>query len=215
MLKNLCKNLCKSSATPGRPVDKTKDEAIFIAARDLLLINGIQSFTMESVASKAGVSKATLYSRFSNREQLIQAVVLYQSDLLAIDLELQGTDDIYNTLLTFSVQLLEFILSDPYQNLVRALLSSPDISPELLQQIYLHGPYNTHEKLVAWLMEAAQAGALQNIQPECAELFCGMLTGMNWVKISYHQPVDRSAEYIRQQAERAVQSFLTLYRAPA
>ncbi len=58
-------------AASGRPVDRNKDIAILQAARQILLFEGASVLTMEAVAAKAGVSKATLYSRFGNRNALI------------------------------------------------------------------------------------------------------------------------------------------------
>lgn len=204
----------KKSAPAGRPVDRSKDEAIFIAARELLFGQGIQSFTMEAVATNAAVSKATLYSRFSNREQLLQAVVQYEASTLAADLQngLHSNLNLYDTLMTFSVRLLEFSLDPAYQNLLRTLPYSPDISAELLQQIYQQGPEHIHQQLTAWVMNAQQAGLLHSCSAESTDLFCGMLMGMNWVKISYNQPIDNSPEAIKQQAEKAVNIFLQLYQ---
>ena len=55
------------TANSGRPIDRSKDTAILLAARKLLIQEGVGAVTMEAVATEAGVSKATLYSRYSNR----------------------------------------------------------------------------------------------------------------------------------------------------
>ena len=47
----------------GRPIDRSKDIAILLAAREILLKDGPGARTMEAVASKASVSKATLYTQ--------------------------------------------------------------------------------------------------------------------------------------------------------
>lgn len=207
----------KKSTPAGRPLDRSKDEAIFMAARELLFGQGIQFFTMEAIASRAAVSKATLYSRFANREQILQAVVQYEASTLAADLKtgLQSNLSLYDTLMTFSIRLLQFSLDPAYQTLLRTLPHSAEISAELLQQIYQQGPEHIHQQLTEWVMHAQQAGLLQACSAESTELFCGMLMGMNWVKISYNQPVDNSPEAIKLQAEKAVNIFLKLHQVKA
>ena len=55
------------SVKPGRPVDQQKDRDILEAARQLAFEGGPKALTMDRVASRAGVSKATLYARYANR----------------------------------------------------------------------------------------------------------------------------------------------------
>lgn len=59
----------------GRPRSEQVDEAILEAGLDLLATAGFDRLTMEGVAARAGVSKATLYLRWSSREDLVVAVV--------------------------------------------------------------------------------------------------------------------------------------------
>ena len=67
----------------GRPVDRSKDNAILQAARHLLSTQGVGSLSMEAVAKLAGVSKATLYNRFANRQLLIEAVLRSQTEFFS------------------------------------------------------------------------------------------------------------------------------------
>jgi AcrR family transcriptional regulator len=55
---------------PGRPRDPGLDVAIRAAAIDLLGEAGYARLSMEKVASRAGVSKASLYLRWPNKEAL-------------------------------------------------------------------------------------------------------------------------------------------------
>lgn len=59
----------------GRPRSAEADEAIINAGLDLLATIGFDRMTMEGVAEQAGVSKATLYLRWSSKEDLIVAVI--------------------------------------------------------------------------------------------------------------------------------------------
>jgi AcrR family transcriptional regulator len=57
---------------PGRPRSARADEAIVEAVLDLLADGTtIEALSIESVAAKASVGKATIYRRWANKEQLI------------------------------------------------------------------------------------------------------------------------------------------------
>lgn len=57
----------------GRPRDPDVDEAIVNAALDVLADDGLSGFSVEAVALRAGVGKATIYRRFDGREDLLAA----------------------------------------------------------------------------------------------------------------------------------------------
>jgi AcrR family transcriptional regulator len=54
----------------GRPRSEKAKQAILIAARELLLEQGVQAMSMEDVAERAGVSKATIYRWWGSKELL-------------------------------------------------------------------------------------------------------------------------------------------------
>ncbi len=56
---------------PGRPRDPSRDVAIVQATLELLADGGYSALTMEAVAARAGVGKATLYRRYPGKEQLV------------------------------------------------------------------------------------------------------------------------------------------------
>lgn len=55
----------------GRPRDDTRDEAIREAVVDLLAEVGFSRLTMDSVAARAGVGKATIYRRWTTKTDLV------------------------------------------------------------------------------------------------------------------------------------------------
>lgn len=55
----------------GRPRDPSRDEAIIDSAIDLLVRDGYDRLSMENVAAEAGVGKATVYRRWSNKAELV------------------------------------------------------------------------------------------------------------------------------------------------
>ena len=59
----------------GRPKDASKKEDILLAASDLFLQRGFHGTSMDALAQAAGVSKATVYSHFTDKNALYQALI--------------------------------------------------------------------------------------------------------------------------------------------
>jgi AcrR family transcriptional regulator len=59
----------------GRPRSAEADAAIERATLELLPEHGLRGLSMEEVARRAGVSKATLYRRFSSKKELVEAAL--------------------------------------------------------------------------------------------------------------------------------------------
>jgi AcrR family transcriptional regulator len=60
---------------PGRPRDERATEAIIEAALRQLATHGYARISMESVASEAGVARATVYRRFKDKADLITTAI--------------------------------------------------------------------------------------------------------------------------------------------
>jgi len=64
---------------PGRPRDPEVDEAILAAAVDLLAEAGYARLTMDQVAARAGVGKASVYLRWPNKVALVAEAIQHRS----------------------------------------------------------------------------------------------------------------------------------------
>ena len=62
---------------PGRPRSQASHEAIIRATLELLLEGGYGPLTMEAVRTRAGVGKATIYRRWSSKEELVRDAIVY------------------------------------------------------------------------------------------------------------------------------------------
>jgi len=61
--------------SPGRPRSTEADEAILVAAVELFAEVGLEGLTVEEVAARAGVGKATIYRRYQGKVDLVIAAV--------------------------------------------------------------------------------------------------------------------------------------------
>lgn len=69
---------------PGRPRERRVDRAIITATLEIFADEGYHALSMESVAARAGVGKATIYRRWPGKKELvIDALAALNDDLLA------------------------------------------------------------------------------------------------------------------------------------
>ena len=61
---------------PGRPRSEASHQAIIQATLGLLLEAGYGPLTMEAVRTRAGVGKATIYRRWSSKEELVRDAIV-------------------------------------------------------------------------------------------------------------------------------------------
>ena len=69
---------------PGRPRSAAADQAIVEATIGLLLEVGYRALSVEAVARRAGVGKATIYRRYPSKRELVAAAVRYLNQDLAL-----------------------------------------------------------------------------------------------------------------------------------
>lgn len=70
----------RADAPRGRPRSIEVDHAIAEAALDVLADQGIAAFSVEAVAHRAGVGKATVYRRYAGRDEVLAAALDYLRD---------------------------------------------------------------------------------------------------------------------------------------
>jgi AcrR family transcriptional regulator len=72
--------------TRGRPRSAEAHAAILEAAIALLVEEGYRGFSMERVAERAGVGKATIYRRFASKDELLkEAIASLSADFEYVD----------------------------------------------------------------------------------------------------------------------------------
>ncbi|WP_412516459.1 TetR/AcrR family transcriptional regulator [Actinomadura madurae] len=64
-----------SDRAPGRPRSREADTAILNAALESLIERGVEATSIEQVARRAGVTRATVYRRFPDKTRLLIAAV--------------------------------------------------------------------------------------------------------------------------------------------
>lgn len=113
---------------PALPTDEDDStrQRILDSARELYIEFGLRRTTMEDIAKRAGMGRATLYRRFSDKDQLFQAVIMrdVQRDLVTIEGAIQHLDNALDSLLEAFVQAATLTHQNPL--IQRLLQTEPD-----------------------------------------------------------------------------------------
>ena len=113
---------------PGRPRSETARVAILEAAGDLLLEGGLGATTIEGIAARAGVSKATIYKWWPSRGAIaLDGLLARVQDSITIP-EGAGTVDA----LIYQIDALVAIFLDPRSGpLMRAIASQVETDADM------------------------------------------------------------------------------------
>lgn len=112
------------------------NDQVLDAALALFIESGLRRTTMDDVAGKAGIGRATIYRRFGDKDQLVQAVILRecQQQLALIEQRLKGVESAVDALLEAFV--LSVTGAHRHPLLIRLLSSEPDtILPYLTTEL--------------------------------------------------------------------------------
>ncbi len=110
----------------GRPRDTGVDEAVLTAAVDLLAEVGYARLTMDQIAARAGVGKASVYLRWPNKVALVAEAIQQHS---AVVPDVPDTGSLREDMLTFLRALLR--RKSSAQRALAAVTSEIASNPEL------------------------------------------------------------------------------------
>lgn len=174
----------RATATPAVPVTgrptNAKAAAILDAARRVFLTRGYGDASMEAIARRAGVSKATLYSHFEGKEQLFAAIVTAECQRLSLQLELSGTEELAlgQALHRIGRTFLELITSAQGLDIYRIVVAEIARFPELGRVLYESGSLQLMERLAELIADARDRGKLTAPDPQrAAAHFIGLMRG--------------------------------------
>lgn len=109
----------------GRPRNRQADTAILKATVSLLGESGFQNLTMEQVARRAGVGRATVYRRWKTKEEMI----INALDTLMADFDVTATGDLHGDLFAMTCWLRNGLLTAPEGRLLPHLAAQAVSDP--------------------------------------------------------------------------------------
>lgn len=185
-------------------------KAMLSAASQSFHEEGYRSASVDSIAQRAGVSKATVYSHFKSKEGLFRAVV---EELVSPILEHlpppRPVDDVREELIRFAETLSKFLLSPEKVEWDRMMVATAKRFPQLANNYFEAGPAQGMRRLAAFLSAQDEAGSLVVSDPEFStELLCGMLFG---TRILRNLVCNQQSTLDRPRIEKVIDAFLKVH----
>ncbi len=210
-----------------------KREQILRAALEVFLDVGFERATTDGIASRAGVSKATLYNHFDDKRSLFAACVKAEADALeAGALEAcvppatrrdpgiaAGPPDrasVESTLRALGVRVLRHLLSRSIDTLHTVTVAEARRFPELGRTLYEAGFQRIRSTLAAFLQKGLPPGALSLEDPLVAAGHLVWLCISDF-KLRLELGVERTIrdDEVHRAVNEGVEVFLRAYGGPS
>lgn len=175
----------------GRPRDHARDEAIHQAALEILADVGYDRITVESIAARAHVSKATIYRRFKNKQEILMSAMREHAACTLPRIDKGNLRDDLIALISEHVKLLK----GPEGELTMSLLAIAHRDPELGKLLNQTSPIDADNESAALFARAIARGDISkkaNIS-FLSEVVPSIITNRIFIT---HQPV--SQKFIEQ-----------------
>ncbi len=200
---------------PARPSTLRKVQQIFDAARTVFLEFGYDASSMEVIAKRAGVSKATVYAHFTNKEDLFEAMIrqecqgiadgIYQPDA--------NSEDLAGELRKMARNVTALFAGGDGLAVYRILVPVAPRFPRLGEVFYAEGPLSGRENFAEFLRLAHQRGRLKIPNPTlAAEQFMSLIRG-DLALDAMLLVAPRPQEEVEALIEGGIAVFLNAYRA--
>jgi AcrR family transcriptional regulator len=119
-------------ARPGRPRSESRRAAILAAAGELMLEGGLAAATMEAIAARAGVGKATIYKWWPSRGAVaLEGFMVRAADSWSLP-ESASAPEALRVLATSAVRL---FVGTPAGQLMRSLAADAQSQPEIARAL--------------------------------------------------------------------------------
>ena len=174
--------------------------------------------SVEAIAAAAGVSKMTIYSHFTSKEGLFEAVIRQRTDRVMGGLagvEALDPKQPQRALLAIGEQFLTLAREDGALGQFRAIYGAAGAQPEACRAFYRQGADRLISDLAAYLRRADAEGTLKIRHPrQAADLFLSMFLGDGHIRglLMLDMPDARENRALLREAVRV---FITAYaKAP-
>jgi TetR/AcrR family transcriptional repressor of mexJK operon len=203
--------------SPRQRRSASKRKAILEAAADAFLTNGYDGTSMDDVATRAAVSKPTVYKYFADKERLFAAIVLATTDQVVALVRLIGetlaeTDELEQVLTRLARRLITTLMEPRMVRLRRLIIANAERFPDVGRAWYENGFERVLAALAGSFRELAQRGLLDLEDPlVAADHFVGLLL---WIPLNQAMFTGRTSPSRREldtYARAAVGAFLDGY----
>lgn len=207
------------SAHPGMAMEagSAKRRQILEGARSVFAAEGYERASVDQIAARAGVSKATVYNHFRDKKALFIAAVVESCDRFREELAGKVADpsgDVQTVLREIGTHVMTASLAPAAVSLYRHAIAEAERMPEIGRLVYERGTLALQELVAAHLRRWDAEGALRIEDPRSAAVaFVALCQGDLVIRTRLgvlEHPVEGQ---IRTTVERAVSIFVRAHRA--
>jgi AcrR family transcriptional regulator len=202
------------NSAPAKRRDQ-KRAAIIAAAKDLFFKEGYAGASMAEITARVGGSKATLYSHFRSKEELLIAVV--QDMIVPSQMLVEGgpsADDFPAWLAWLGQRTIRRLTSYEFISIQRLATAEALRFPEVGRIYYEAGASPFYDFVARFFAEAMHKGVLRRADPRvAAEQYIEMCAGWLMRRALWNIPPAPTEEEIDANVRLAVTAFMQGYAA--
>jgi TetR/AcrR family transcriptional regulator, mexJK operon transcriptional repressor len=189
-----------------------KRRQVLVGARQVFGELGFERASVDLIAARAGVSKATVYNHFEDKKALFVAAVVQECDDMRAGLERcleKPPGDVEQSLQIIGEKVMAVWLSPSIAGLYRQAIAEAARIPEIGRMVFERGTVAIQEAVAAHIARWTAAGALRIDDPRSAAIaFVALCQGDLGIRSRLgvlESPVD---EQVRETVQRAVRIFV-------
>lgn len=182
--------MTKSLARTGRPRDASVSTAVAGAVLALLSEEGFPALSMDAIAAKAGVSKASIYRRWSSKEDLLVDVIANLAAATPLHTSGHLRDDLVNLLRRMEMFLTEIQAGQIFPRMAAEVHAGTDLGRRYAEKVIM--PRRAY--LASLLADAKERG---DLRPDLdLEVAVDMLTGPVILRLLMARLAGHDAEWV-------------------
>ena len=201
--------------TSAEPVP-AKRRQILAAARQVFGELGFERASVDLIAARAGVSKATVYNHFQDKKALFVASVVEECDGMREGLQRclgKPAGDLEASLQRVGEQIMAVYLSPEVAGLYRHTIAEAARFPDIARMVFERGTLQLQQAVAAYLARWSELGVLAiEDHGAAAEQFIALCQGDLSARSRFgvlERPVD---DQVRDAVRRAVRTFVRAFR---
>jgi TetR/AcrR family transcriptional repressor of mexJK operon len=201
----------------GETRSARKDREIVQAATAAFVSKGYDGTSMEEIATKAGVSKQTVYKHFTDKETLfgevVQSTATQANDVIeSVTTLLSEAKFMEGGLQQLARRLITMLMDEELLKLRRLIIANADRMPQLGRSWYEKGFERMLASMASCFQKLTSRNLMQTSDPHlAASHFFGMLLWIPMNEAMFTGSNPRSKAELERHADASVEAFLVAY----